>query len=62
VRILLTGVNGQVGWELQRALAPLGEVIAADRGMARGDTARQQASERITQVLAISNPDKLTAV
>lgn len=31
MRILLTGVNGQVGWELQRTLAPLGEVIAADR-------------------------------
>jgi len=23
VRILLTGVGGQVGWELQRTLAPL---------------------------------------
>jgi dTDP-4-dehydrorhamnose reductase len=33
LRILLTGVNGQVGWELQRTLAPLGEVIAADRNM-----------------------------
>lgn len=31
MRILLTGVQGQVGWELQRTLAPLGEVIAADR-------------------------------
>lgn len=31
-RILLTGKNGQVGWELQRALAPLGEVTAFDRG------------------------------
>lgn len=30
-RILLTGRNGQVGWELQRALAPLGEVTALDR-------------------------------
>jgi len=30
-RILLTGPNGQVGWELQRSLASLGEVIAADR-------------------------------
>ena len=29
-RILLLGKNGQVGWELQRALAPLGEVIACD--------------------------------
>lgn len=30
-RILLTGKNGQVGWELERTLAPLGEVIALDR-------------------------------
>ncbi|KPF68707.1 dTDP-4-dehydrorhamnose reductase [beta proteobacterium AAP99] len=30
-RILLLGKNGQVGWELQRALAPLGELIALDR-------------------------------
>jgi dTDP-4-dehydrorhamnose reductase len=29
-RILLLGKNGQVGWELQRSLAPLGEVIACD--------------------------------
>ena len=31
MRILLTGKNGQVGWELQRSLAPLGDVIAFDR-------------------------------
>ena len=30
MRILLLGKNGQVGWELQRALAPLGELIAYD--------------------------------
>jgi len=24
VKILLTGKNGQIGWELARALAPLG--------------------------------------
>ena len=29
-RILLTGANGQVGWELQRTLSVLGEVIALD--------------------------------
>ena len=29
--ILLTGKTGQVGWELQRTLAPLGRVIAWDR-------------------------------
>lgn len=31
MRILLTGKNGQVGSELLRALAPLGEVVAFDR-------------------------------
>lgn len=30
MRILLFGKNGQVGWELQRTLAPLGELIAVD--------------------------------
>lgn len=30
MKILLIGKNGQVGWELQRALAPLGEVVAVD--------------------------------
>lgn len=30
-RILLLGKNGQVGWELQRSLAPLGCLIALDR-------------------------------
>ena len=32
MRILLTGRNGQVGSELERALPALGEVIASDRG------------------------------
>jgi dTDP-4-dehydrorhamnose reductase len=31
LKILLFGANGQVGWELRRSLAPLGEVIALDR-------------------------------
>ncbi|WP_312240069.1 dTDP-4-dehydrorhamnose reductase [Pantoea sp.] len=31
MNILLFGKNGQVGWELQRSLAPLGNVIALDR-------------------------------
>lgn len=30
MNILLFGKNGQVGWELQRALAPLGNLIAID--------------------------------
>ncbi|WP_188707675.1 dTDP-4-dehydrorhamnose reductase [Polaromonas eurypsychrophila] len=31
MKILLLGKSGQVGWELQRSLAPLGEVMAIDR-------------------------------
>ena len=31
MNILLVGKGGQVGWELQRSLAPLGEVTALDR-------------------------------
>ena len=34
MRLLVLGKNGQVGWELQRALAPLGEVIALGRAEA----------------------------
>ena len=30
-KILLLGKNGQLGWELQRSLAPLGDLIALDR-------------------------------
>ncbi len=37
MKILLLGKNGQVGWELQRSLAPLGELVALDRS---GDAAR----------------------
>ncbi|MBC7576770.1 MAG: sugar nucleotide-binding protein, partial [Tardiphaga sp.] len=31
MKLLLLGKNGQVGWELQRSLAALGEVVALDR-------------------------------
>lgn len=34
MRILLLGSNGQVGWELQRSLSPLGTIIAYDRQQA----------------------------
>jgi dTDP-4-dehydrorhamnose reductase len=36
MKVLLLGKNGQVGWELQRALAPLADLIALDRGGADG--------------------------
>ena len=32
MKLLLLGRNGQLGWELQRSLAVLGEVVALDRG------------------------------
>ncbi len=35
-KILLLGKNGQLGWELQRALAPLGTLIALDRQSSEG--------------------------
>ena len=38
MKLLLLGRNGQVGWELQRSLAPLGELIALDR---QGDASGQ---------------------
>lgn len=47
-RILLTGKNGQVGWELQRTLAPLGEVVALDRqqlDLANPDQIRERVRE-----------------
>jgi dTDP-4-dehydrorhamnose reductase len=30
MKIVLLGKNGQLGWELQRTLAPLGEIVALD--------------------------------
>lgn len=63
MRILLTGVNGQVGWELQRTLAPLGEVIAADRGLL--DLADTASIRRTVAAIApdlIVNPAAYTAV
>lgn len=34
MKILLFGKDGQVGWELQRSLAPLGEIVALDHDSA----------------------------
>ena len=36
MKILLLGKNGQLGWELQRSLASLGELVALDRQGAPG--------------------------
>ena len=63
MRILLTGVNGQVGWELQRTLAPLGEVVAADRSVLDlADTASIRRSVAAIAPDLIVNPAAYTAV
>ena len=50
MKILLLGKNGQVGWELQRSLAPLGNLVALGRHDAGGDLSQPQAvAERIMQ-------------
>lgn len=36
MKILLLGPNGQLGWELRRSLAPLGEILAVARPVASG--------------------------
>ncbi|HVF34067.1 MAG TPA: sugar nucleotide-binding protein, partial [Candidatus Saccharimonadia bacterium] len=44
MRILLLGANGQVGFELHRSLAPLGELVAATRdGTLAGDGPAERA-------------------
>ncbi|WP_374407560.1 dTDP-4-dehydrorhamnose reductase [Hydrogenophaga sp.] len=63
MKILLTGRNGQVGFELQRALAPLGQVHAIDSGdcnLADADALR--ALVRKLQPQVIVNPAAYTAV
>lgn len=62
-RILVTGGSGQVGWELRRALAPLGEVIAPGRELL--DLARPQGLQAAVAQLRpdlIVNPAAYTAV
>ena len=56
MRILLFGKGGQVGWELQRSLAPLGELIALDTDSQQpcGDFTRL---EDIAQTVRAIAPD-----
>jgi dTDP-4-dehydrorhamnose reductase len=63
LRILLLGRHGQVGWELERSLAPLGEVKAYDRaGLDLADAPRLAAAVRALQPEAIVNAAAYTAV
>ena len=65
MRVLLTGRNGQVGWELARALQPLGAVLATDRSEldltdvdAIGRTIREAKPDVIVNAAAYTAVDK----
>lgn len=71
MKILVFGSNGQVGWELQRALGPLGEVVAIDRASrlpgdlsqpeALRSTVRHVAPDVIVNAAAYTAVDKAEA-
>ena len=65
MKILLLGKNGQVGWELQRSLAPLGDVIALGSDGANfadldglAETVRNVAPDIIVNAAAYTAVDK----
>lgn len=63
MKLLLTGVNGQVGWELRRSLASLGEVIPADRNamdLGNADSIRRYIRDCRPDLIV--NPAAYTAV
>jgi dTDP-4-dehydrorhamnose reductase len=63
MKILLTGSSGQVGYELERSLQGLGEVVAADRSrMDLADLDQVRAVIRAVQPGLIVNPAAYTAV
>lgn len=63
MKILLTGTSGQVGYELQRSLQGLGDVVAADRAridLSNLDQVRQVISDVHPDIIV--NPAAYTAV
>jgi len=63
MKILVTGRNGQVGWELARALLPVGEVVACGRGeLDLGDAGALRAAVAALRPDVIVNAAAYTAV
>lgn len=63
LRILLTGVSGQVGWDLRRSLAAFGEVIPATRDVLNLDNPDQAAGQiKALRPDLVVNPAAYTAV
>ena len=63
MNILLTGANGQVGWELRRTLATLGRVVAVDSkamDLTDPDAIRRVVADATPRVIV--NPAAYTAV
>lgn len=54
MRLLLFGAGGQVGWELQRALAPLGELVACG-----SDAADFSRPETLPALVRAARPDAI---
>ncbi len=57
MKILLLGKDGQVGWELQRSLAPLGELVALGRHGADGLCGDLGHLEGLAQTVRQLRPD-----
>jgi dTDP-4-dehydrorhamnose reductase len=59
MKILLLGKNGQAGWELQRSLAPLGQLVALDRHStdADGGCGDLTQLDRLRQTVLAMRPD-----
>ncbi|MGB5835285.1 MAG: dTDP-4-dehydrorhamnose reductase [Thiohalocapsa sp.] len=58
-RILLIGSDGQVGWELRRTLAPVGQVIAASVEGAGGPTIDLMDAASVRKVFDDTRPDAI---
>lgn len=57
MKILLLGKNGQVGWELQRSLASLGELIALDRHLIDGLSGDLSDPDQLRETIRRIAPD-----